>query len=154
MNDIIIHHSFSGPFSGLRAPSIPGRRLRSLSSQISFYPYPTWFSLDSRPHFFPANFFLLDIVGCLWHFFVVRSQHPVKESCTTRRFSSLCKAVNSLDRWRIKVTAGQGSKSRRNCHTQWPQSRFNLWFNKTDDPRISPCETTRNNSGHRLQLTR
>ena len=56
----------------------------------------------------------------------MKLQHPVKESCTTRRFSSFCKAVNSLDRWRIKVTAGQrvpnmfataqGSKARRNCH--------------------------------------
>ena len=74
--------------------------------------------------------------------FVVKLQHPVNESCTTRRFSSFCKAVNSLDRWRIKVTAGQsvpnmvalaqvtqGSKSRRNCHDRhWPQSKVNAWF--------------------------
>ena len=55
MNDIIIHHSFSGPFSGLRAPSIPGRGLWSSNSQsLSIL---TQLGLDSRLHFLPRHFF-------------------------------------------------------------------------------------------------
>ena len=64
--------------------------------------------------------------------------------------------------WSIKI-AGQRvpnvfpvsavSKSTSNCHTQWPQSNFNPWFKKMNDPQIAPCvKNHRNNVSHRLQL--